>query len=195
MLPCTKRGWTLTTGWWLLSTLCSAQTISASTTATWHDGELEVKTQGGAPWILTVPFRQLTRNPGLATQLHQSTVTVQETMHPEGPTRAARAVLHARTWLQWGRGKAPLAIGDWTYHLVEQISSEGTSSYLWVTADLGKKLKATPEQIQTVRNAGTTWCTWFAVRGERISNPHIADGPTPTIDWMLWRKPAGATCR
>lgn len=164
--------------------------------ATWRDGVLEVQAEGGTPWTLAIPFAQLAHDPKLAARFRQSTVTAQEFMHPEGPVRSAKAVFHARAWLQWGQGRTPLHMGDWPYHLIEQASANGAPpSYQWVTDDLGKRLEATPLQVQTVRNASTTWCIWFAVLGQRASNPHIADGPAPTVHWMLWRKPTRTTCR
>ncbi|MGQ0709106.1 MAG: hypothetical protein ACT4NV_05090 [Rhodoferax sp.] len=156
---------------------------------------LEVQAEDGSPWSLAIPFTQLARNPGLAARFRQSTVSARETMHPEGPIRSAKAEFQSRTWLQWGQGKTPLSVEAWPYRLIEQSSPDGTPSYQWVTADLGKRLPATPQQIKAVRSGGATWCTWFAVLGQRMSSPHIADGPTPSIHWMIWRKTTGTSCR
>lgn len=192
----TRPGLTLAAGW-LLATLCTAQTTAPTppSTAVWRDGTLEVSTVEGAPWSQAIPFESLARSPGMASRFRQSTVTAQETMHPEGPTRSAKAVFRSRIWLQWGQGKTPLSTEVWPYRLIEHSASNGGVGYLWVNADLSKQLKATPQRTQSLRSGSATWCTWFTVVGERVSNPHIADGPTPTVHWMLWRKPTGTACR
>lgn len=179
----------------LLATPCAAQTPpSAAPSAQLRNGVLELSLEGRV-WSQAIPFPALLRSPGAARRLQQSVVTAQEHMTPEGPTRSAKATRNARTWLQWGQGKTPLHIENWPYGLVEQNPNGVGATYQWVNADLSKKYQATPQRAVALRSGGALWCAWFSVEGQQASTPHTADGPTPTVQWMLWRKPDGAACR
>ncbi len=169
-----------------------------TTTAHWNHGVLEV-TVDGAAWSQAIPFQALAHSRTYRQRFARSSVTAQQNMHPDGPQRAAQAQFKGHTWLRWGQGTAPLALdspGEWPYRLIaDAAAGANPPQYLWSNADASQRVVATPNRIQKVRTPHATWCAWFTVTGTQETRPHMADGVTPTLHWMLWRRPGNAACR
>lgn len=178
----------------LLPALGLAQVAPAAAPAAWHDGAIEVSLSDST-WSQPIAFRLLASTPSMATRFQASTVTVQERMRPDGPVRRAKATFRGITWLQWGTGKVPLFFEDMSYSLIAAPANNSGTQYHWSSANPPRTMAATANRIQAIRTPKATWCTWFTVQGAEPSAPQAADGPTPSIRWMLWRRPAGAACK
>jgi hypothetical protein len=195
--------WRLTVGSLLLAAgLGPAQAAApaanaATSTARWNHGALEV-TVDGANWSETIPFKALAQSRTYRQRFAHSTVTANQQMRPDGPSRTAQAQFKGQTWLRWGKGTAPLGLdtpGGWPYRLIaDATAGPNQPQYFWSSADARERMVALPERIQTVRTPQATWCAWFTVTGTQETRPHIADGTVPSIRWMLWRRPANTSC-
>ena len=179
----------------LLPALSLAQVAPAAAPAAWRDGAIEVPLSNNSTWSQPIAFRLLATSPGMGARFQASDITVQERMRPDGPLHRANASFHGRIWLQWGVGKVPLFFEGMPYRLIAAPAAEKGSGYRWVNTNAARTIAATADRVQTIHASKATWCTWFTVRSTESSDPHIADGPTPTIDWMLWRRPTGAVCK
>lgn len=195
--------WRLAVGSLLLATgLGPAQAAApaataATSTARWNHGALEV-TVDGANWSETIPFKALAQSRTDRQRFAHSTVTANQQMRPEGPSRTAQAQFKGQTWLRWGTGTAPPSLdttGGWPYRLIaDATAGPNQPQYFWSSADASERMVALPERAQTVRTPGATWCAWFSVTGSQEARPHIADGTVPSIRWMLWQRPANTGC-
>jgi hypothetical protein len=172
-------------------------TNAATSTARWNNGALDV-TVDGASWSDAIPFKALAQSRTYRERFAHSTVTAQQNMRPDGPTRTAQAQFKGQTWLRWGKGTAPLGLdtpGGWPYRLIaDATAGPNQPQYFWNSADASERVVALPERIQTVRTPKATWCAWFSVTGTQETRPHIADGTVPSIRWMLWQRPANTPC-
>lgn len=184
----------------LTGTLGQAQAAAPEAApARWNHGVLEAVTADGAAWSLPIPFKALASSRTYRQRFAHSSLTAQQTMHPDGPRRVAQAQFKGKTWLRWGEGKAPLALdsaGGWPYRLIaDATAGPDQPQYVWSNADASQRVVATPNRIQKVRTPHATWCAWFTVTGTQETRPHIADGATPTLHWILWQRPGNSTCR
>lgn len=197
MRPSTDWRWGL--GVLLLTgTLGQAQAeVPDTATARWNNGALDV-TVDGASWSDAIPFKALAHSRTYRQRFAKSTVTAEKQMRPDGPSRTAQAQFKGQTWLRWGQGTAPLTLdtpGGWPYRLIADAKAgPNQPQYFWSNADASEHMAALPERIQTVLTPHATWCAWFSVTGTQETRPHIADGATPTIRWMLWQRPRNTTC-
>lgn len=175
-----------------------AQPSTPSSKAEWQQAKLSVVVNE-QPWLFTIPFRALSESESYQKRFSQSTVTADENFRPQGASRVARAVYKDQVWLMWGTGKAPIAFdsqGAWPYRLVRTVDPQSNAAQLvWVDAAVTHKVVAKPDQVQTIKVGKVAWCAWVASAGELEQRPNVADGTTPTVSWMLWRRPAKAACR
>jgi hypothetical protein len=168
-----------------------------ATSARWQDSMLVV-TADGASWSQAIPFKALANSRTDRRRFANSTVIAQQRLRPDGPNRMAQAEFKGQTWLRWGEGTAPLvldSVGGWPYRLVVDLATPpGQTLYRWSSADASQQITALPNAIQKVKTPDATWCAWFSVAGSQETRPGVADGNTPRIRWMLWRRPSKVNC-
>jgi hypothetical protein len=157
-----------------------------------------VVTADGTSWSQAIPFMALANSRTYRRRFANSTVTAHQQMRPDGPNRMAQAEFKGQTWLRWGEGTAPLALdgaAEWPYRLVVDLATTpGQTLYRWSTADTDQQITALPNTVHKVKTTDVTWCAWFSVAGAQETRPGVADGNTPRIRWMLWRRPSKVIC-